>query len=275
MPIPHFNTTEFFINENELIISNNENEPIIYEAYTEYKRILDELNIIINNKCAEWKSMVINHYNNDDIMSIIIEDAQRYQNILSAFYDIIDSNNSIDTNDKDELLEYIAELIEECEESLKHINYIHDLLDVCIIINKRYDEWKRMVKNHYNNDDIMDDIIEDAKRYQNILVSFYDTVKSNDKKELLKCIAKIIEDCDKALNHINYKRILDELIDDIHNINNNNYDDLDETEYLQLCHNALFNCIDDVIKDTLINDKNELLEYITELNAECDKALIQ
>ena len=91
-----------------------------YEAYTEYKRILDELNIIINNKCAEWKSMVINHYNNDDIMSIIIEDAQRYQNILSAFYDIINSNNSIDTNDKDELLEYIAELNFECEESLKY-----------------------------------------------------------------------------------------------------------------------------------------------------------
>ena len=142
MPIPHFNTTEFFINENELIIDNNENEPIIYEgtdgsrdsvlgplgpattsfyeAYTEYKRILDELNIIINNKCAEWKSMVINHYNNDDIMSIIIEDAQRYQNILSVFYDIINSNNSIDTNDKDELLEYIAELNFECEESLQY-----------------------------------------------------------------------------------------------------------------------------------------------------------
>ena len=92
MPNPNLNTAVFFINDND-------------NVYREYIRILDELN-------DEWKRMVNN--------GLLIEDAQRYQNILSDLYDTIDDNNSINDNDKDELLEYITELHFECEESLQY-----------------------------------------------------------------------------------------------------------------------------------------------------------
>ena len=179
MPIPHFNTAEFFINDND-------------NDYREYIRILDELN-------DEWKRMVNN--------GLLIEDAQRYQNILSDLYDTIDDNNSINDNNKDELLEYITELHFECEYALEYINYKHKLVELNNIIHNKCDEWKLMVKNHYNNDDIMNNIIEDSQRYQNILSDLYDTIDSNnsidtnDKDELLEYIAELHFECEESLQY--------------------------------------------------------------------------
>lgn len=59
-------------------------------------------------------------------------------------------------------------------------------------------------------------------------------------------------------------------------ITNNNKDFIIyETENLQLCHNYLFNLIDDVIMNTSINDNDtdELLEYIAELYGKCEEYL--
>ena len=131
MPIPHFNTSEFFIDENEPI--DDYNEAILDETQTEepinnednnsqiehYNNLIIQLNDIIERKYNEWKFTVNNYHRNDDIMNDLIEEVQSIQNLLSALFDLIEYDYSINSVDKDDLLTSIAELNGRCEEALE------------------------------------------------------------------------------------------------------------------------------------------------------------
>ena len=131
MPIPHFNTSEFFIDENEPI--DDYNEAILDETQTEepinnednnsrieqYTNFIIQCSNTIERKYDEWKFIVINYYRNDDIMDDLIEEVQSFQNLLSRIFDIVENDRFINTDDKDELLTSIAELNGRCEEALE------------------------------------------------------------------------------------------------------------------------------------------------------------
>ena len=138
MPIPHFNTSEFFIDEpnvnyddddNDAILDNNDDDesqtegPINNEdnnlQIEEYTNLIIQFSNIIERKYDEWKFIVINYYRNDDIMDDLIEEVQSFQNLLSRIFDIVENDRFINTDDKDELLTSIAELNGRCEEALE------------------------------------------------------------------------------------------------------------------------------------------------------------
>ena len=136
MPIPHFNTSEFFIDEpnvnydddNDAILDNNDDEtqtegPINNEdnnlQIEEYTNLIIQFSNIIERKYDEWKFIVNNYYRNDDIMDDLIEEVQSFQNLLSRIFDIVENDRFINTDDKDELLTSIAELNGRCEEALE------------------------------------------------------------------------------------------------------------------------------------------------------------
>ena len=138
MPIPHFNTSEFFIDEpnvnyddddNDAILDNNDDDesqtegPINNEdnnlQIEEYTNFIIQCSNTIERKYDEWKFIVINYYRNDDIMDDLIEEVQSFQNLLSRIFDIVENDRFINTDDKDELLTSIAELNGRCEEALE------------------------------------------------------------------------------------------------------------------------------------------------------------
>ena len=138
MPIPHFNTSEFFIDEpnvnyddddNDAILDNNDDDesqtegPINNEdnnlQIEEYTNLIIQFSNIIERKYDEWKFIVNNYYRNDDIMDDLIEEVQSFQNLLSRIFDIVENDRFINTDDKDELLTSIAELNGRCEEALE------------------------------------------------------------------------------------------------------------------------------------------------------------
>ena len=129
MPIPHFNTSEFFIDEhidddddNEAILDDNDDETQTEDNNSqieEYTNLIIQFSNIIERKYNEWKFTVNNYYRNDDIMDDLIEEVQSFQNLLSRFFDIVENDRSINTDDKDELLTSIAELNGRCEEALE------------------------------------------------------------------------------------------------------------------------------------------------------------
>ena len=89
-------------------------------SYLHYCNILNEFSDIIDNEYDEWKLTVINHYKNDIVMDDLIEDVQKYKNILSALFDIINIDCSINANDKDDLLTSIAELNDKCDTAITY-----------------------------------------------------------------------------------------------------------------------------------------------------------
>ena len=104
MPIPHFNTAEFFINDND-------------NDYREYIRILDGINDDIHNIINNLQNFITN--NNNDFIIYETENLQLCHNYLFNLIDDVIMNTSINDNDTDELLEYIAELYGKCEEYLE------------------------------------------------------------------------------------------------------------------------------------------------------------
>ena len=130
MPIPHFNTSEFFIDEhidddddNEAILDDNDDDETQTEddnlQIEEYTNLINQFYDTIERKYDEWKFTVNNYYRNDDIMDDLIEEVHSFQNLLSRFFDIVENDRSINTDDKDELLTSIAELNDRCEEALE------------------------------------------------------------------------------------------------------------------------------------------------------------
>ena len=63
---------------------------------------------------------IINHYRNDIVMDDLIEDVQKYKNILSALFDLINNDYSINIDDKDDLLTSIAELNNKCDTAITY-----------------------------------------------------------------------------------------------------------------------------------------------------------
>ena len=121
MPIPHFNTSEFFDNIKNVINDiddelYDENVPIIYDRYREYRNDLIDINNVINiiNRNIQF---FIAH--NEEITDEISNLENVYQQLFKLIDDVI-IDTSITENDQDDLLEYIAELNFECEESLKY-----------------------------------------------------------------------------------------------------------------------------------------------------------
>ena len=90
------------------------------KSYLHYSNILNELYYIIDYEYDEWKLIVINHYRNDVVMDDLIEEVQKYKNLLSTLYDLINNDYSINTDDKDDLLTSIAELNDECEKAITY-----------------------------------------------------------------------------------------------------------------------------------------------------------
>ena len=129
MPIPHFNTSEFFIDEhidddddNEAILDVNDDETQTEDNNSqieEYTNLIIQFSNIIERKCNEWKFTVNNYYRNDDIMDDLIEEVQSFQNLLSSLFDLIDNDRSINADDKDDLFTSIAELNGRCEDALE------------------------------------------------------------------------------------------------------------------------------------------------------------
>lgn len=129
MPIPHFNTSEFFIDEhidddddNEAILDDNDDETQTEDNNSqieEYTNLIIQFSNIIERKCNEWKFTVNNYYRNDDIMDDLIEEVQSFQNLLSSLFDLIDNDRSINADDKDDLFTSIAELNGRCEDALE------------------------------------------------------------------------------------------------------------------------------------------------------------
>ncbi len=128
MPIPHFNTSEFFIDEhidddddNEAILDDNDDETQTEDDNSqieEYTNLIIQFYDTIERRYDVWKC-IVNNYRNDDVMDDLIEEVQAFQNRLSRFSDIVENNRSINADDKDELLTSIAELNGRCEEALE------------------------------------------------------------------------------------------------------------------------------------------------------------
>ena len=128
MPIPHFNTSEFFIDEhidddddNEAILDDNDNEPPTEDddlQIEEYYHQLIQFSYDIERRYDVWK-YIVNNYRNDDVMDDLIEEVQAFQNRLSRFSDIVENNRSINADDKEVLLNTIALLNDRCEEALE------------------------------------------------------------------------------------------------------------------------------------------------------------
>lgn len=53
-------------------------------------------------------------------MDDLIKEVQEYKNILSALIDRINNDNSINTDDKDDLLSFIAELNDRCDTAITY-----------------------------------------------------------------------------------------------------------------------------------------------------------
>ena len=73
------------------------------------------------------------------------------------------------------------------------------------LIERKCNEWKLTVCEYYNNDDVMDDMIAQVQKYQNLLSTFSDVVKiditicSIDKVFLLLSISELNDKCEDAL----------------------------------------------------------------------------
>ena len=139
MPIPHFNTSEFFIDEhidddddNEAILDVNDEDDYDIQDYPwrydppddddiedeEYYHQLIQFSYDIERRYDVWK-YIVNNYRNDDVMDDLIEEVQSFQNRLSRFSDIVENNRSINADDKEVLLNTIALLNDRCEEALE------------------------------------------------------------------------------------------------------------------------------------------------------------
>ena len=100
--------------------NNNTIESSQNKTYLHYRNILNELSDIINYEYDEWQLTVINHYRNDEVMDDLIEDVQKYKNLLSTLYDLINNNYPTNTDDKDDLLTSIAELNDKCDTAITY-----------------------------------------------------------------------------------------------------------------------------------------------------------
>ena len=89
------------------------------EMNTQVDALYDSLSNLIKSKCNEWKLTVCEYYNNDDVIDIMIAQVQKYQNLLSAFSDVVKIDRSICSIDKVFLLSSIAELNDKCEATLE------------------------------------------------------------------------------------------------------------------------------------------------------------
>lgn len=105
MPIPHFNTSEFFDNDTD------ENVPIIYDRYREYRNDLIDINNTINFIISNIQFFITN---NEEITDEISNLENVYQQLFKLIDDVI-IDSSITENDQDDLLEYIADLCGMCE----------------------------------------------------------------------------------------------------------------------------------------------------------------
>ena len=86
---------------------------------TQINDLYDSLSNLIKSKCNEWKLTVCEYYNNDDVIDTMIVQVQKYQNLLSAFFDVVKIDRSICSVDKDGLLTSIAELNDKCDAALE------------------------------------------------------------------------------------------------------------------------------------------------------------
>ena len=48
------------------------------------------------------------------------------------------------------------------------------------IIGEKYDEWKNITKNNYNNDEVMDEHIKEIESYQKVIDMIYDIIENNE-----------------------------------------------------------------------------------------------
>ena len=85
----------------------------------------------------------------------------------------------------------------------KQVNDLYDSLSN--LIESKCNEWKLTVCEYYNNDDVMDDMIAQVQKYQNLLAAFFDVVKNDlqtnsvDKDGLLTSIAELNDMCEAVL----------------------------------------------------------------------------
>ena len=98
------------------------------EMYTEVAECSQNINLIdlyeflsdlIESKCNEWKLTICEYYNDDNVMDDMIEQVQKYQNLLSAFSDVVKIDRSICSIDKVFLLISISKLNDKCEAALE------------------------------------------------------------------------------------------------------------------------------------------------------------
>ena len=98
------------------------------EMYTEVVECSQNINLIglyeflcdiIESKCNEWKLNICEYYNDDNVMDDMIEQVQKYQNLLSAFSDVVKIDRSICSIDKVFILISISKLNDKCETALE------------------------------------------------------------------------------------------------------------------------------------------------------------
>ena len=103
-------------------VDNNTIEYNHNKSYLHYCNILNELYDLIDYEYDEWRLTVINHYRNDNVMDDLIEEVQKYKNILSALFDLINNDYSINTDDKNDLFASIIDLNNICEKAITYSN---------------------------------------------------------------------------------------------------------------------------------------------------------
>lgn len=84
------------------------------------------------------------------------------------------------------------------------INAIESYYYISKIITDKYDEWKNITKNNYNNDEIMDEHIKRIESYQNVIDKIYDVLENANilnKYSVLENLGELYIMCDDVLEN--------------------------------------------------------------------------
>lgn len=84
------------------------------------------------------------------------------------------------------------------------INAIESYYYISKIITDKYDEWKNITKNNYNNDEIMDEHIKRIESYQNVIDKIYDVLENANilnKDSVLEELGELYIMCDDVLEN--------------------------------------------------------------------------
>lgn len=84
------------------------------------------------------------------------------------------------------------------------INAIESYYYISKIITDKYDEWKNITKNNYNNDEIMDEHIKRIESYQNVIDKIYDVLENANilnKYSVLEELGELYIMCDDVLEN--------------------------------------------------------------------------